>query len=139
MRVLLNCGYNQILFGEGANVGELIAAIDGAVHVTEKGGFDLFTILNVPCQISVTHNQKGDKVYANISSIMGLPPGVNVPERETDILSYSPYDPEKSDESILPDWLKKKCSTGHNRSSEPAPEQEYDQQGPPADYSDVPF
>jgi len=76
----------------------------------EREGFDLFTILDVPCMISVTHNQKGEKVYANVSGIMGIPAGSPTPDRETDLLKYSPHDHETlGNFSKLPEWLQKKC------------------------------
>lgn len=88
----------------------------------EKAGFDLFNILDVPCMISVIHNVKGDKTYANISAIMGVPKGVAIPARETDLLAYSPQDPSKAvNFDKLPDWLQKKCSSGQRMTNSPAP------------------
>jgi len=77
----------------------------------EREGFDLFTILGVPCMISVTHNVKGDKTYANVSGIMGAPAGVTVPPLEGELLKYSPNDPETAGNlSKLPEWMQKKCN-----------------------------
>ena len=88
----------------------------------EKAGFDLFNILDVPCMISVIHNTKGDKTYANISAIMGAPKGVAVPARETDLLAYTPQDPSKAGNfDKLPEWLQKKCSGGQRMTNSPAP------------------
>lgn len=39
MRLLLEVAYNKILFGKGAPVAELIASLDGAKLVDEKGGW----------------------------------------------------------------------------------------------------
>ena len=103
----------------------------------EKAGFDLFNILDVPCMISVIHNTKGDKTYANISAIMGAPKGVAIPARETDLLAYSPQDPAKAvNFDKLPEWLQKKCSAGHRMADSP---NEY-QAPPPDDFDDdIPF
>lgn len=86
----------------------------------EKAGFDLFNILDVACMISVTHNTKGDKTYANIAAIMGVPAGTKVPDRETDLLAYTPQDETKKDSfDKLPNWLKDKCEKGHRMKDSP--------------------
>ena len=60
------------------------------------------------------HNTKGDKTYANISTIMGLAAGAVAPDRETKLLWYTPGDSEASANfEFLPKWLKEKCVFGH--------------------------
>ena len=86
----------------------------------EREGFDLFTIVGIACMISVTHNVKGTKTYANVSGIMGVPPGVQAPELEADLLRYSASDPGTNTTfSKLPEWMQKKCN-----SAVPAPQPE---------------
>ena len=101
--------------GDKSNLGKHLVSWRGRSFTDEeKTGFDLFNILDAPCQISVVHNQSGDRIYANISGIIGLPPGVQVPDRETDLLAYSPADSEKAGNfENLPDWMKEKCRAGH--------------------------
>ena len=41
----------------------------------ELKSFDMKTLLGVPCLVGIIHESKGDKVYANLSSIMRLPKG----------------------------------------------------------------
>jgi len=41
----------------------------------ELKAFDLKTLLGVPCLVGIIHESKGDKTYANLSSIMRLPKG----------------------------------------------------------------
>ncbi len=133
--------------GDKANLGKHLVSWRGRSFTDEeKAGFDLFAILDVPCQISVVHNQSGDNTYANISGIMGLPPGVQVPDRETDLLAYSPADPEKAANfESLPDWMKDKCRAGHetNRPLESTAPPPMSENPAPADYdpldSDIPF
>ena len=102
--------------GDKSNLGKHLTSWRGrAFTEAEKEAFDLFTIAGVPCQISVVHNQSGGKTYANISGIMGLPPGVNVPAQETPTLKYSPYDSETADKfPDLPEWMQKACTEGHD-------------------------
>ena len=86
----------------------------------EKTGFDLFTILDVPCMISVTHTVKGEKTYANVSGIMGAPAGTVIPNRETDLLAYTPQDAQYAGNlTKLPEWLQKKCEAGHKMGESP--------------------
>lgn len=98
-----------------SNLGKNLISWRGkAFTEDEKAGFDLFNILDVPCMISVIHNTKGDKTYANISAIMGAPVGTNIPARETDILAYTPQDAAKAGNfDKMPEWLQKICSEGH--------------------------
>lgn len=97
----------------------------------ERAGFDLFTVLGAPCMISVTHSTKGDKTYANIAAIMRLPKGAECPPAETELLAYTPNDPEKAANlSKLPEWLQKLCAEGHGQQQHSAP--------PPAPTGDVP-
>ena len=121
---------------EKANLGKHLIGWRGrAFSKEEEKGFDLFTILDKPCQISIAHNQSGDKTYANISGIVGLPPGVEVPARETDILAYTPSDPEKAKNfDKLPDWMK-------NKIGEAVEEKDVEPEPPEADTfdDDIPF
>lgn len=64
----------------------------GAPFTEEQlAGFDLFNLLGVSAMISVTHSEDGK--YANISAIMGMPPGVDKITAESEVLGYDPSDP----------------------------------------------
>lgn len=108
----------------------------------ERDGFDLFNILDVPALITVTHNEVGDKTYANITGISGIPKGMEIKPRETDLLAYSPQDASKADNfDRLPKWLQDKCKVGHRMQDAP---EHYPQAAPsgnpPMDYDDdIPF
>ena len=72
----------------------------------EAEKFDVASILGKPCMINVVHNKKGDKTYSNISSISGIPKGMNktiLPEMTP--IYYAADDISKY--AILPDWIKK--------------------------------
>lgn len=76
----------------------------------ELNGFNLTNILGKPCMIGVTHNQSGDKTYANISAVMGLSKGIAVPKATGELVAYS-LD-EHTDEMFakLPPWLQEAIS-----------------------------
>jgi len=90
----------------------------------ERESFDLFTVVGVPCMISVTHKEVNGKTYANITGIMGLPPGTAVTEQETASVKYHPQDSTTSIEG-LPEWMQKKIQAGEvlatGQSENPAP------------------
>jgi hypothetical protein len=69
--------------------------------------FDLEALLGKVCMLNVSHNQVGDRMYANIDSAAPLPKGMSEPEavNEQFILNYT----DKWDEARfekLPDFLK---------------------------------
>jgi hypothetical protein len=80
----------------------------------ERQGFDLFTILGVPAMINVTHKKKDSKVYANITSIMRLPKGMECPPAETELVGYSPMDNDRAGNfDKLLDWQKDLVRKGY--------------------------
>ena len=81
----------------------------------ERNGFDLMNILGAPCMISVTHEEsKNGKTYAAIKAIMKLPAGTNCPDASTDLLAYSPNDPELiGNFEKLPAWLQERARAGY--------------------------
>lgn len=64
-------------------------------HEFGPGGFDLAKLLGVPCLLTILHNRKGEKTYANIGSIAKLPKGTPVPQHTNDLLCFQiePFDP----------------------------------------------
>jgi hypothetical protein len=44
--------------------------------VEELKGFDLEKLIGVPCYLNITHTERGEKVYANVASIMPLPKAI---------------------------------------------------------------
>lgn len=79
-----------------------------ALTEAEAENFDISKLLGKECMLSIIHNTKGDKTYANISSVTQLPKGTTCPPQinETFEFSFENYDQKKFDS--LPDWLKDK-------------------------------
>ncbi len=86
----------------------------------ELKSFDLFNLLGVSAMISVTHTEDGK--YANISAIMGMPPGSAKIVAESEILGYDPSDP-KSNEVFakLPEGFQKTILKGQQPIVAPTP------------------
>ena len=121
--------------GDKAHLGQHLASWRGKsfTGIEIRDGFDVGQLLDKPCQISVTHNDKGERTYANITGIMGLPAGVEVPERETPLTLYDPDSSEASKVfDSLPKWLQEKVTFGHNlgatnggMTENPVPQEKY--------------
>lgn len=80
----------------------------------ERQGFDLFTILGAPAMINIVHEEKNNKTYANIVSIMRLPKGMQAKPAESELIAYSPLDNEKAQNfDKLLDWQKKLVRQGY--------------------------
>lgn len=77
-----------------------------AFTAVELGQFDLFNILGHACQIMVKHNIVGEKTYANITGVMGLPKGQPKPAAINKLVKYSPTETAQFEE--LPGWLREK-------------------------------
>ena len=60
----------------------------------ELRGFNLQNVLGKPCLLSVVQEQKGDRTYSNIASIMGLPKGMTCPEPSNTPASFDLSKPD---------------------------------------------
>jgi hypothetical protein len=67
--------------GENATLRKDLQSWRGrAFTPVELEGFELTNLLNAPCMLNVVHQKKGEKTYANISSIIPLPGGMVAPQ-----------------------------------------------------------
>jgi hypothetical protein len=69
-------------------------------------GFDITKVAGVPALINIVHEEKGDKTYANIASIMPLK-GSNL-KAEGEVIVHD-ADNDRYDD--LPEWLQKKIDS----------------------------
>lgn len=54
----------------------------------ELQGFHLKKLLDVPCLLSIVHNENNGTVYANVAAIMSVPKGTKVPEHVNDLVFF---------------------------------------------------
>ena len=86
----------------------------------ELAGFDLFNLLGVSAMISVTHTEDGK--YANISAIMGMPPGSPKIVPESELLGYDPSDPNAATVfAKLPEGFQKTIQRGQQPTAPAVP------------------
>jgi len=93
--------------GEKANLRKDLQSWRGrAFTEAELKGFDISKLLGVGATISIVHNHKDSKTYANIGAIGGLPKGMPAIQIEG---GMTLYDPDHLDnKSLLPKWLQDK-------------------------------
>lgn len=48
-------------------------------EINQPPGFDLESVIGIPCNLNIIHNKKGEKTYANIASIMQHSPRMGEP------------------------------------------------------------
>lgn len=72
--------------------------------------FDLVNVLGKPAFVNVTHSVKGDRTYANLTSLMPLPKGMPAPVLEGEALWYSIDEPDPSVFDKLPAWVQDKIA-----------------------------
>lgn len=96
---------------EKATLRQLLQSWRGkAFTPDELKRFDLANVLGKPAFINVTHSVKGEKTYANLTSIMPLPKGMPAPTLEGDALIYSTDAPDAAVFDKLPEWVQDKIA-----------------------------
>lgn len=96
---------------EKATLRQLLQSWRGRAFTPEElKKFDLVNVLGKPAFINVTHSVKGDKTYANLTSIMPLPKGMPAPVLEGEALTYSIDEPDPVAFDKLPAWVQDKIA-----------------------------
>ena len=96
---------------EKATLRQLLQSWRGRAFTPEElKKFDLVNVLGKPAFINVTHSVKGEKTYANLTSIMPLPKGMAAPTLEGDALIYSTDTPDPAVFDKLPEWMQDKIA-----------------------------
>ena len=92
------------------------------VVVTVTNNFNIEDLLGLKCLVTIAHITKGDKTYANVGSVGGLPRGMAPFESSADEFCWS-YDDAPRDG--VPEWVQKAAAncielTGLNNATVPA-------------------
>lgn len=71
-------------------------------------GFDLTSVINAPCMLTVTNTEKNGNTYANISGVSKIMKGMEVPALENEPIIFD-MEAENAEEvkSKLPEWVQK--------------------------------
>ena len=96
---------------EKATLRQLLQSWRGKAFTPEElKRFDLANVLGKPAFINVTHSVKGEKTYANLTSIMPLPKGMPASVLEGEALIYSTDAPDPDVFDKLPEWVQDKIA-----------------------------
>jgi len=96
---------------EKATLRQLLQSWRGRAFTPEElKAFDLGKVVGKPAFINVTHAVKGDRTYANLTSIMPLPKGMPAPALEGEALVYSIDAPDPDVLNKLPQWVQDKIA-----------------------------
>ena len=98
--------YTLSLHEKAALRGDLEAWRGRGFTREELDGFDVAALLGKACQLSVVHEERNGKTYANIKSVAGWPKGLDRPNAEQPLLLYDTDHPRAYED--LPEWLRKK-------------------------------
>jgi hypothetical protein len=84
----------------------------------ELDGFDISTLLGAPCMVTIKHDKKGEKTYANVASVTRFPAALkNVkPNPKNPLQSFDVTDPVPAVYQVLPDWIKQQIDQCVERS-----------------------
>lgn len=75
-RFLVSKRYTLSLHEKSALRKDLESWRGRAFTQAEQEGFDVETVLSVPCMLNVIHNEKDGTVYGNVAAVMKLPRGL---------------------------------------------------------------
>lgn len=95
--------------GEKANLRKDLQSWRGRAFTQEElAKFDVSRLLGVGATISIVHNHKDGKTYANIGAIGGLPKGYGTINAENGTVLYDPDNTANLDK--LPKWIREKIA-----------------------------
>jgi len=72
--------------------------------------FDEQKLLGAPCMLTIIHNAKGDKTYANIANVTRLLKGTTCPDQINPSISYNSESGDTDVYKSLPEWLRVKIA-----------------------------
>lgn len=101
----------------------------------ELKSFDVAKVLGVGCMVTVTHTQKGDATYANVTAVTALPKAVPCPPPVNAAVEYSISDHNQTIFDALPEFLKEQITgsfewKARQMGAQAEPEQTWDGDGP---------
>ena len=75
-----------------------------------EGGLDIYALCGETCQITVVHNTKDNKTWANVGTVAKLMDGVVVPDQCNEYLVYDHDFPDAEVLKKLPEFVRKRIA-----------------------------
>lgn len=78
----------------------------------EMSGFDVQQLLGAPCMITIKHEKKAEKTYANVASVTRFPAALknSRPTARNQLQAFNVSEPDMAVFEVLPDWIKEQIS-----------------------------
>ena len=77
--------------------------------------FDVFNVLGIACQLTITHTEAGK---AKVSAVTGIPKGMDKPKAENPLIKYSEEGGDEDQWDLVPQWLQDIVSKAEGNISE---------------------
>jgi hypothetical protein len=74
----------------------------------EMAGFDVQQLLGAPCMVTIKHEKKAEKTYANVASVTRFPAALknSKPVARNELQAFNVSEPDMTVFEVLPDWIK---------------------------------
>ncbi len=102
-------------------------------------GFDTDRLVGIACVLNIIHKQVGDKTYANISSIGGLPKGMQKPQMINKPLIWNFDKPDRDAFNNLPQWMQELIMRTPEWKEWTSPKEQVEKKEEPEFDDDIPF
>lgn len=89
-----------------------------AFTAEELNGFDIGTLLGVPCMITIKHDKKGEKTYSNVAGVTRFPAALKN-SKPKPVNAMQVFDVSEFDRSVyesLPEWIRTQIDQSVERS-----------------------
>jgi hypothetical protein len=108
--------------GKKANLRSDLESWRGKAFTPEDlKGFDIGQLLGAACMVTIKHDKKGEKTYANVASVTKFPAALKdmKPKARNDLQVFDVTEPNNVVYEVLPDWIKKQIDQCVERTGKP--------------------
>ena len=136
---VLSKEYTLSLF-EKANLRHDLEAWRGKEFTAEElKGFDIFSLLGVPCMLTVVHKTTpAGKTFANVQGVGKMPKGVPCPPQINESVQFEITDGRSIAFERMPRWLQEKIEASEEWDEFPEPPEDLDDKNTDND-TQIPF
>lgn len=90
----------------------------------ELGGFDIRTVLGVPCMVNVVHHISNGRTYANVTAVTPIPSALTCPPAVNAPIKYAIDESTEEEFQALPEWMRSTIKRDIAPAPAPVPQHE---------------
>lgn len=92
-----------------------------AFQEQELKGFDIGALLGQPCMVTIKHQVKGDKTYANVATVSKFPAALkdHKPKAVNKLQLFDVMEFDREMYDALPEWIRKQIDSCVERNAKP--------------------